>query len=221
MSKAIEDIKKIAFNIELNGIRCFGDEFRNIIKELERLEAIDNAKPSEALEKLEECANGMKDLPKSNWIDLAENEAELDLKIMDWVETIKFELFKGNQALLELQAIKEAEPSEALECIEKLYKERAYTYDDKVNNKGNGWSEAIQHYDNIGRCLNTIKQALINKSKKERAFDEFDKYITNLYNHRNDYEKKMLYEFEIDNAVIRASTIEEIYNKFKEVMRDE
>ena len=42
MSKAIEDIKKIAFNIELNGIRCYGDEFRNIIKELERLEAIDN-----------------------------------------------------------------------------------------------------------------------------------------------------------------------------------
>ena len=38
MSKAIEDVKKIAFNIELNGIRCFGDEFRNIIKELERLD---------------------------------------------------------------------------------------------------------------------------------------------------------------------------------------
>ena len=63
-------------------------------------------KELEALEKLEECANGMKDLPKSNWIDLAENEAELDLKIMDWVETIKFELFKGRQALTELQAIK-------------------------------------------------------------------------------------------------------------------
>lgn len=54
MSKAIKDIKKIAFNIELNGIRCFGDAFRNIIKELERLETIDNAKPSEALECLEQ-----------------------------------------------------------------------------------------------------------------------------------------------------------------------
>ena len=52
MSKAIEDIKKIAFNIELNGIRCFGDEFRNIIKELKRLEAIDNSNPSEALKEL-------------------------------------------------------------------------------------------------------------------------------------------------------------------------
>lgn len=181
--------------------------------------------------------------------------------------------------LQRLEEIDNAEPSEALECIEKLYKERAYTYDDKVNNKGKGWNEAIKHYDNIGRCLNTIKQALLNKkvevhnskaleclkrldymefhrsietyvpsidgdisetqylcntdefaiiqqalttkSKKELAFDEFNEYITNLYKHRNNYEKKMLYEFEIDNAVIRASTIEELYNKFKEVMKDD
>ena len=71
-----------------------------------RLDAIDNANPSEVLEcldKLEECAYGMKDLPMSNWIDLAKSDAELDLKIMEWVETIKFELFKGKQALLKQQ----------------------------------------------------------------------------------------------------------------------
>ena len=62
----------------------------------------------ESLDKLEECAYAMKDLPMSNWIDLANSEAELDLKIMDWVETIKLELLKGKQALLELKQIKEA-----------------------------------------------------------------------------------------------------------------
>ena len=85
-----------------------------MIKELEALESLD---------KLEECAYAMKDLPMSNWIDLAENEVELDLKIMDWVETIKLELLKGKQALLELKAIKDANPSESLDKLEKVIEE--------------------------------------------------------------------------------------------------
>lgn len=48
--------------------------------------------------------------------------------------------------------------------------------------------------------------------------EQFDKYLTDLYEHRNSYKKKVYYDFEIDNAVIRASTIEELYNKFKEVL---
>lgn len=40
MSKVIDDVKKIAFNIELMGIKCFGDEFRNIIKELKAFEVL-------------------------------------------------------------------------------------------------------------------------------------------------------------------------------------
>ena len=84
----------------------------------------------ESLDKLEECAYAMKDLPMSNWIDLAENEAELDLKIMNWVETIKFELFKGKQALTELKAIKEVNPSEALKALDRnivVIREKDYT----------------------------------------------------------------------------------------------
>ena len=69
----------------------------------------------EILDKLEECAYAMKDLPISNWIDLANSEAELDLKIMDWVETIKLELLKGKQALQRLEEIDNANPSEVLE----------------------------------------------------------------------------------------------------------
>ena len=75
------------------------------------------SKGLEALDKLEECAYAMKDLPKSNWIDLANSEAELDEKIFSWAEEIKFELFKGKQALLELKAIKESNPNEALELV--------------------------------------------------------------------------------------------------------
>ena len=84
----------------------------------------------ESLAKLEECAYAMKDLPKSNWIDLAENEAELDLKIMDWVVTIKFELFKGKRALQRLEAIDNANPSEALKALDRnivVIREKDYT----------------------------------------------------------------------------------------------
>ena len=42
MSKAMEDVKKIVFCIELKGIRCYGEEFRNIIKELQAFEIIKN-----------------------------------------------------------------------------------------------------------------------------------------------------------------------------------
>lgn len=109
----------------------------------------------EALDKLEECAEGMKDLPKSNWIDLAENEAELDLKIMDWVETIKFELFKGKQALTELKAIKEAKPSEAIECVEDLI------FNFSVD-------EYVDRYD---KNLATIKQALLKAQELEKVLE--------------------------------------------------
>lgn len=100
----------------------------------------------DALDKLEECAYGMEDLPQSNWIDLAENQAELDLKIMDWVETIKFELFKGKQALLELKAIKDANPSEALECLMYLKAE----------------------FRNYPSAYEAIKQALIKSQEQEK-----------------------------------------------------
>lgn len=75
----------------------------------------------ESLDKLEECAYAMKDLPMSNWIDLAENEAELDLKITDWVETIKLELFKGKQDLDRLEEL-EKENQELKEENQELIK---------------------------------------------------------------------------------------------------
>ena len=119
----------------------------------------------ESLDKLEECAYAMKDLPMSNWIDLAENEAELDLKIMDWVETIKLELFKGKQALQRLEAIDNSNPSEALKY---------------VNGKIADLEDDLQHYTMVekDKCkdffiredlkqFTTIKQALIKAQEQK------------------------------------------------------
>ncbi|MCR5786463.1 MAG: hypothetical protein K6G28_02020 [Acholeplasmatales bacterium] len=117
----------------------------------------------EALDKLEECANGMKDLPKSNWIDLAENEAELDLKIMGWVETIKFELFKGKQVLTELQAIKDSKPSEALEKVNKVL-ESCYEYEKKTG------KNAIVHISK--EPLIEIQQSLLKAQEQEKELKQ-------------------------------------------------
>ena len=78
------------------------------------LEALEN------LDKLEEYAYAMKDLPKSNWIDLAENEAELDLKIMNWTEKIKFELFKGQQDFDRLEKLEDLLEKYEIEDLSEL-----------------------------------------------------------------------------------------------------
>jgi len=49
----LELLHTIAFNIELMGITCFGDEFREIEQALCELKAIKEANPSEAIECLE------------------------------------------------------------------------------------------------------------------------------------------------------------------------
>lgn len=102
------------------------------------------------LDKLEECAYAMKDLPMSNWIDLAENEAELDLKIMNWTEEIKFELFKGQQALQRLEAIDNANPSEALKCVGVLKEDDCIT-------------TLVQ-----GKALETIRQYILKAQEQEK-----------------------------------------------------
>ena len=85
----------------------------------------------ESLDKLEECAYAMKDLPMSNWIDLANSEAELDLKIMNWVETIKLELFKGKQDLDRLEKL-EKENQE----LKRKYESQDFLYQNEVSKNG-------------------------------------------------------------------------------------
>ena len=50
--------------------------------------------------------------------------------------------------------------SKALEALEKLYEEREYLLGEKVNHKTKNWHNDITHYDNINKCLLTIKQDL-------------------------------------------------------------
>ena len=118
----------------------------------------------EALDKLEECAYAMKDLPMSNWIDLAENEVELDLKIMNWVETINFELFKGKQALLELKDIKEVNLGKAMESLERIDKEYATIENEEFK-----------------ICFNTIKQTLLKAQKQEKENELLKEIIKSLF----------------------------------------
>ena len=60
--------------------------------------------------------------------------------------------------------------SKALEALEKLYEEREYLLGDKVNHKTKNWHNDITHYDNINKCLLTIKQDL-------ERLEEFEKVL--------------------------------------------
>ena len=60
--------------------------------------------------------------------------------------------------------------SKALEALEKLYEEREYLLGDKVNHKTKNWHNDITHYDNINKCLLTIKQDL-------DRLEEFEKVL--------------------------------------------
>ena len=124
----------------------------------------------EILDKLEECAYAMKDLPMSNWIDLAENEAELDLKIMDWVEAIKLELFKGKQALQRLEAIDNSNPSEALKYINGKIADleddlQHYTMVEKDKCKEFYIREDLKQFTNIQQAL--LKAQELKKENQE------------------------------------------------------
>ena len=75
------------------------------------------------------------------------------------------------QALLELKAIKEAKPSEALECLGALIKETKYDIDHKNDT---GYSVETQeryttYLNDRMIILNTIKQALLKADKLEKA----------------------------------------------------
>ena len=163
------------------------------------------SKELEALDKLEECAEGMKDLPKSNWIDLAENEAELDLKIMDWVETIKFELFKGKQALQRLEQIDNAKPSEALKELEQM---REF---------GNHFWVA----DKVNKSYMTIKEYILSAQEQEdensilkaciRDWEDDYKHLEYAL-HKEKEVLRIIFEKNVDIINIRMSKTVDSYN---------
>lgn len=58
---------------------------------------------------------------------------------------------------------------------------------------------------------------------KLKSIDKFEKYITELYNHRNDWEKnkKVIKKEDIRYNLIRSSIIETIYSIFMEVLNND
>ena len=93
--KPLELLHTIAFNIELMGITCFGDELRIIEQALQRLEAIENSNPSEALE----CWNYIKAI-------IPEWARKKDEKHPDILEPIKQDLLKAQEQEKVLDVIK-------------------------------------------------------------------------------------------------------------------
>lgn len=115
MSEALEAFGRITLHTEYDndshydGLH-FEDDCKLVDKALERLEQIDNAKPSEALKKLEmlsDCAEAMKEAPSSNWIEYANNETELDYQLWIAYEYLKQALIKAEKEHKALEIIKE------------------------------------------------------------------------------------------------------------------
>lgn len=71
---------------------------------------------------------------------------------------LKEEIDIVNNALLELKAINEANPSEALECLERLGAEKLAR------------GQLIRNDDKIDPYINTIKQALIKAQEQKKNF---------------------------------------------------
>ena len=87
---------------------------------LQRLESIDNANPSEALKKLEmlsDCAEAMKEAPSSNWVEYANSENELDLKLWMAYEDLKDYILKSQEQEKMFKIIKERQVNFSLLMI--------------------------------------------------------------------------------------------------------
>jgi hypothetical protein len=125
MSKELEALERLAMPDELHISECkkLGisptQDYKIIKQSLQRLEAIDNANPSEAnidtatemllteLEMLSDCAVAIEEEPSSNWIEYAETVAELDLKLHFAYLDIKQALLKAQEQEKENELLKE------------------------------------------------------------------------------------------------------------------
>ena len=105
--------------------------------------------------------------------------------------------YNVEQALTELQQIKNTKPSEALECLEKIVDKARINDRDCCH-----WRECL----NTNKCVfnsdnlmcpdyvraNTIKQALIQKSKKELAWEIAVKKNVDILNLRECIERELM-----------------------------
>ena len=100
------------------------------------------------------------------------------------------------------------------EALEKLYEEREYLLGEKVNHKTKNWHNDITHYDNINKCLLTIKQDLehleaIDNANPSEALESL-KEIFNIYGETNSLEGTYALFLKIKKALM---VLEIIKNK--------
>ncbi len=121
----------------------FKGHIENLKQALTKLQAIEEAKPSEVLELVDKMANYILLDEEYGFIDDEEKQA-----IIKDRDTIK-------QALTELKDIKEAEPSEAMECLRNL---RYHAL--------NAWvAESVQ------KDYNIVEQALLKAQEQEKVLE--------------------------------------------------
>ena len=128
---------------------------------------------------------------------------DVDLKDFDLIET----------ALKRLEAIDNASPSEALECLENFIDEcqtEMYNYAELQN----GYQ--YEKYQYRKEQLETIKQALITKSKKELAFDVIKEKIK--YKGLDEYMKEQIVILGKDGEVVLFTPEDKEFYLLKEVV---
>lgn len=136
-SEALEKMCCATLEEDLSVRDIYENEYGIVEQALQRLEAIDNANPSEAMEeldKLERCADSIRELPMSNWLDLAENETQLELEILKWVSNIK-------KALKVLNVIKEKNVDTY--CLKTCISLEHYNSEMRLKNQNNTYSYEI------------------------------------------------------------------------------
>ena len=165
MSRELEIMKEERERLVQEGYAdCYIEECDLVIKALKRLESIENAEPSEALEKLEmlsDCAEAMKEAPSSNWIEYANNEAELDYQLWRAYEDLKSALLKAQ----------EQENKKYLKWEDLEFEHTPKMFDVKMS--GNKY-KLVVGYNVAGKNL-----AILRDGKNEYYFLEYDKQFFN------------------------------------------
>ena len=150
MSKGLEALHRIANaknHFKYDTLELVDKDFQIVQQELQRLESIDNAEPSEALKKLEmlsDCAEAIKEAPSSNWVEYANSENELDLKLWMAYEDLKDYILKAQE---QEKLLKTGDLSDGYHTFNQLYYQRCVLFASLVRlNKDKSW-KSFKHSD--------------------------------------------------------------------------
>jgi len=143
------------------------NKFNYIKQALQRLKVIDNPNSKESLNDLEmlsDCAEAMKEAPSSNWIEYAQTEAELDLKLYLAYSNIQQVLLRAQADeklkvdICELFGLDNLYPYNNTNAILKELEE----YMDRKNQLWVDYMKASKQLKEKDRILNIINEKCVN-----------------------------------------------------------